>query len=45
MAPYLAMRIIDGALDYKAVVAKYPKYKETIDSILVLEGKQDLIVE
>lgn len=45
MAPYLAMRIMDKALDYKAVVTKYPKYKETIDAILILEGQQDLIAE
>lgn len=45
MVVYLAMRIMDGALDYKAVVTKFPKYKEGIDIILISEGRQDLIVE
>jgi len=34
MAAYLAMRIKQGKLDYDAVVAKYPQYKEEIDRIL-----------
>lgn len=45
MAAYFAMRIMDGKLDYKAVVAKYPKFKEDIDFILIAEGREDLIVE
>lgn len=44
MAVYLAQRIMEGKLDYKAVVTKYPQYKNDIDSILVAEGRQDLIV-
>jgi hypothetical protein len=45
MAAYFSMRIMDGALDYTAVVTKYPQFKTDIDAILVAEGKQDLIVE
>lgn len=44
MAGYLAMRIIQGKLDYVAVTTLYPQYKEDIDEILTNEGKQDLIV-
>jgi hypothetical protein len=43
MAVYFSMRIMDRALDYKAVVTKYPQFKEDIDAILVAEGEQDLI--
>ena len=43
MAPYLAKRIIDGALDYAKVVERYPTYKDDIDTILIGEGKQELI--
>lgn len=44
MAAYLAMRIMDGKMSYKAAV-KYKKgrYKEEIDEILILEGREDLI--
>lgn len=45
MAAYFAMRIMDGKLDYTAVVAKYPKFKDDIDFILIAEGKQDLITQ
>lgn len=34
MAKYLARQIKKGKLDYDAVVAKYPQYKEDIDTIL-----------
>lgn len=44
MALYVAQRIIDGAMDYALIVAKYPKYKEDIDTILIGEGRQELIV-
>lgn len=43
MAAYLAMRIESGKLDYTAVTAKYPQYKTDIDTILVADGRQDLI--
>jgi hypothetical protein len=45
MAAYLAMRIELGKLDYSAVVARYPQFKEDIDTILVADGFQHLIVE
>lgn len=45
MPGYLAMRIGKGALDYAAVVALYPQFKEEIDVILKTDGHQDLIVE
>ena len=45
MAGYLAMRIEKGALDYKAVVTKYPQFKADIDEILTNDGRQELIVE
>ena len=44
MAAYLAMRIELGKLDYKAVTAKYPQFKADIDTILVADGFQHLIV-
>lgn len=45
MEAYLASRIEKGALDYTAVVTKYPQYKSGIDEILVADGFQHLIVE
>lgn len=44
MAGYLAMRIEAGKLDYLAVVTRYPQFKAEIDTILVNDGFQDLIV-
>ena len=44
MAAYLAMRIEQGKLDYASVVAKYHQFKNDIDSILVADGFQHLIV-
>ena len=45
MARYLAMRIEKGALDYTAVITKYPQFKADIYMILVNDGYQDLIVD
>ena len=45
MAGYLAMRIEAGKLDYTAVVTRCPQLKTDIDTILVNDGFQDLIVE
>jgi hypothetical protein len=45
MAAYFALRIEKGALDYTAVVTKYPQYKSDIDEILVNDGFHHLIVE
>lgn len=44
MAGYLAMRIEAGKLDYVAVVTRYPQFKADIDTILINDGFQDLIV-
>lgn len=43
MAAYFAMRIEKGKLNYKAVVSKYPQYKDEIDEILVADGFENLI--
>jgi len=45
MGGYLAMRIMDGAMDYVQITTLYPQFKEEIDSILIEKGRQDLIVE
>lgn len=45
MAAYLALRIEKGALNYTAVVTKYPQYKSDIDEILINDGYHELIVE
>jgi len=44
MAAYLASRIEIGKLDYKAVVTKYPQFKEEINTILTNDGFESLIV-
>ena len=44
MATYLASRIEIGKLDYKAVVTKYPQFKEEIDVILTNDGFGNLTV-
>ncbi|WP_411168612.1 hypothetical protein ACH36K_16085 [Clostridium sp. MB05] len=43
MAAYLALQISKRKLDYIAVVNKFSKYKDDIDSILESEGKEALI--
>lgn len=45
MAIYLAMRIMDGAMDYAAIFnqTRFQKYKADVDAILAAENKQDLI--
>ena len=45
MAGYLAMRIEAGKLDYVAVVTRYPQFKTDIDTILINDGFQDLIID
>ena len=45
MQNYLAMRIEAGKLNYTAVVTRYPQFKVDIDTILVNDGFQDLIVD
>lgn len=34
MEQYLAMRIQSGALDYNAVISRYPDKKDAIDKLL-----------
>lgn len=43
MADYMAQRIIDGALDYTAVVSKYSSLKTAIDTYISAHGRTDLI--
>ena len=43
MANYLANQIRKGRLDYTLVISRYSEFKEDIDTILIAEGKQDLI--
>ena len=43
MAGYLAMQIMKGKLSYSQVVEKFPQYKDSIDIILIGEGREDLI--
>lgn len=45
MVAYLAMRIEQGKLDYKAVTTLYSQFKEDIDMILVADGYQHLITQ
>ena len=46
MALYLAQRIEEGYLDYKAVFSKtvYKQLQELVDAMLVADGFQDKIV-
>lgn len=43
MPRYFATQIINGKLKYKAVVKKYPQFKDGIDEILIERGRTDLI--
>lgn len=43
MADYLAQRIIDGALQYAAVVSKFSALKSGIDAYLTQHSRADLI--
>ena len=43
MAAYLAMRIELGKLNYALIVARYPQFKSDIDTILIADGKENLI--
>lgn len=45
MAGYLAMRIMDGALDYVKVVTRFPQFKEDINKELKSKNREDLIPE
>lgn len=45
MAAYLAMRIMDGALDYTTIfnIPLYKQFQADVDAILVASGRHDLI--
>lgn len=44
MAAYLAKRIIMGKLPYAVVLSEaWGGYKEDVDAILIVEGREDLI--
>lgn len=45
MAMYIAKKIIDGRFKYEVILGfrMYKGYKEEVDSILVAEGREDLI--
>ena len=45
MAVYFAYAIIEGRMNYEAVfsISIYKRYQDDVDSILVAEGKEDLI--
>lgn len=38
MGKYLALQIIAGRLEYKAVIARYGKYKTVIDGVIEEKG-------
>lgn len=45
MAMYIATKILEGRQDYTYVfsINIYKKYQDDVDSILIAEGRQDLI--
>lgn len=43
MFRYLAQRIIDGALQYDAVLTRYPDGKDEVNDYLTLKGRDDII--
>ena len=43
MAVYIANQILKRKVSYELAVSKYPQFKEDIDSILIMEGREDLI--
>jgi hypothetical protein len=45
MADYMGQRIIDGAHTYEYVISKRKDLKEGIDSYLISEGREDLIMQ
>lgn len=47
MAMFIALRLIDGTFKYRKIFGFeiYQRYKEDTDTILVAEGRQDLIEE
>lgn len=45
MVAYLVMQILKGKLSYKQCISRFPQYKEEIDTIIRVRGREDLIVE
>ena len=47
MAQFIAAKIIGGSQDYAQTFAKpfFHKYQEDVDTILIAEGREDLIVK
>ena len=45
MAVYIANQILKSKVSYELAVSKYPQFKEDIDSILIMEGREDLILD
>lgn len=47
MAPYLALKIVEGKFDYATIFSfkMYQPYQNDVDSILTAEGRKDLIVK
>lgn len=43
MALYIANQILKGKVPYEKAVKCYPQFKEDIDSILIFEGREDLV--
>ena len=45
MAPFIAMRIIDGRFTYHDIFKFkiYQRFKDEVDEILTAEGREDLI--
>lgn len=46
MAMYIALKILQGRVDYEAVFSfsLYKQYQDDVDAILIAEGREDLIV-
>lgn len=46
MASFIARQIIKGKVDYSYVfsIERYKEHQDDVDEILIMEGKQDLIV-
>lgn len=47
MGAYIALQILRDKMDYKMMMSHpdYAEFKQTVDGILIAEGRQDLIVE
>lgn len=47
MALFMAKKIIDGTMDYAAIFnfSLYKRYQDDVDTILIAEGREDLIAK